>query len=236
MTRAPEQLPLGVGLPSGSTFADFHAAAQDEALALAEQLALRAQYPIACLWGPAGVGKTHLLQAACRAAIGAGRAGVYLPLAESGYLDPAILEGWERFELVCVDDVDCIAGQSRWEYALFNLFNLLQEGGGTLLAAAHAPPAGGDWMLADWRSRLGWGPVVRMAPLDDAARLAILTLRARRRGLELPAEVGQYLLRRARRDIKTLMAILERLDAASLVLQRRLTIPLVKEILEEGQG
>ncbi|HET7306871.1 MAG TPA: DnaA regulatory inactivator Hda [Gammaproteobacteria bacterium] len=236
MTTAPEQLALGVGLSSGSTFADFHGEAQPEALALAERLALRTDYPIACLWGAAETGKTHLLQAACRAAIGAGRTAAYLPLADAGYLDPALLNGWDRFELVCVDDVDRIAGQPRWEGALFTLFNALHESAGTLLAAARTPPAGADWTLADWQSRLAWGPVVRLAPLDDAARLAILRLRASRRGLKMPDEVAGFLLHRAPRDLISLMRLLDRLDQASLALQRRLTIPLVKEVLERGSG
>lgn len=227
----PQQLALGVGLPSGSTFADFHGAAQPEAQALAEQLARRAEYPVACLWGPADTGKTHLLQAACRAAIGFGRTAAYLPLAESSYLDPGILKGWDRFSLVCADDVDRVAGQAHWELALFGLFNALQDAGGTLLVAASAPPAGSDWQLADWRSRLGWGPVVRTAPLDDDAKLAVLRLRAARRGLEMSEEVGRFLLHRTQRDLGSLMQWLARLDDASLALQRRLTIPLVKEVL-----
>ncbi|HET7587269.1 MAG TPA: DnaA regulatory inactivator Hda [Gammaproteobacteria bacterium] len=236
MPHAPEQLALGVGLSSGSTFADFHGGAQPEALALAERLALRTDYPIACLWGPPETGKTHLLQAACRAAIGAGRTAAYLPLIESSYLDPDLLKGWERFELICVDDVGQVAGQVRWETALFTLFNMLHESGGTLLAAARTPPAGSDWALPDWQSRLAWGPVVKLTSMSDEARLAVLQLRASRRGLKLPEEVARFLLHHAPRDMHSLMQVLDRLDHASLALQRRLTIPLVKQVLERDSG
>jgi DnaA family protein len=231
---APEQLALGVGLTSECTFADFYGAAQPEALALIERLALKADFPVACLWGPRETGKSHLLQAACRAAIGAGRRAAYLPLADAGYLDPALLNGWDRFELICVDDVNRIAGQQRWEKALFNLFNTLHEAGGTLLAAAREAPAGARWSLPDWRSRLKSGPVVRLEPLNDDARLNAVTLRANRRGLAMSRDVAGYLLNHAPRDMQTLMRLLARLDKASLVLQRRLTIPLVKQILQDG--
>ncbi|HET6726032.1 MAG TPA: DnaA regulatory inactivator Hda [Gammaproteobacteria bacterium] len=236
MNHAPEQLALGVGLSSGSTFADFYGKAQAEALALAERLALRTDYPIACLWGPAETGKTHLLQAACRAAIGAGRSAAYLPLAESVYLDPDLLKGWERFELICVDDVNRVAGQARWEGALFTLFNTLHESGGALLAAARTPPAGSEWTLPDWKSRLAWGPVLKLVPLSDEARLEVLRLRAARRGLKLPEEVARFLLHHAPRDMASLMGLLDKLDHASLALQRRLTIPLVKRVLEQDSG
>jgi DnaA family protein len=229
---APEQLTLGVGLASECTFADFYRAAQPEALALAEHLALKAAFPIACLWGPAETGKTHLLQAACRAAIGAGRQAAYLPLADAGYLDPALLNGWDRFELICVDDVNRVAGQQRWETALFNLFNMLHESGGTLLAAAREAPAGARWSLADWQTRLKWGPVVKLDWLDDETRLKALKRRARRRGLDMSDEVARYLLHHVPRDMQTLIGLLERIDKASLALQRRVTIPLVKQVLE----
>lgn len=234
----PGQLALSVSLPSGNTFADFHAGeGQAEALALAERLALHADYPVTCLWGPPQAGKSHLLQAACRAAAGAGRQAAYLPLAEFGYLDPDILRGWNRFALICADDVDRIAGQLNWERAIFGLFNAMQENGGTLLASAAAPPGSVEWALPDWRSRLGWGPVLRIPPLNDADKLAALKLRAGRRGLKLSDEVGRFLLNHTNRDMASLMQLLERLDKASLALQRRLTIPLVKEIVEErGSG
>ena len=68
-------------------------------------------------------------------------------------------------------------------------------------------------------------------PLDDAGRLQVLQLRAQGRGFELPDETGVYLLRRYPRDLPALCGLLERLDQASLVAQRRLTIPFVKAVL-----
>lgn len=236
MPPVAEQLPLGVRLSSGSTFADFYRAAQAEAYALAEQLAMGADQPVACLWGAPGTGKTHLLQAACRAAIGAGRTAAYLPLAEFGYLDPDLLAGWSRYELICVDDVNRVAGHRHWEAALFSLFNTLHENGNTLLAASHAPPGRSNWVMADWQSRLSWGPVVNLATLTDGDREAILKLRASRCGLTLPDEVARFMLRRLPRDMASLMQWLEALDQASLALQRRLTIPLVRQVLENGTG
>jgi DnaA family protein len=127
-----------------------------------------------------------------------------------------------------------VAGQPRWENALFTLFNSLHESGGTLLSAARSPPAGAEWALPDWKSRLAWGPVVKLAPLDDPAKLAILRLHATRRGLQLPEEVARFLLHHVPRDMASLMHLLDQLDEASLALQRRLTIPLVKQVLGEA--
>jgi DnaA family protein len=71
-----------------------------------------------------------------------------------------------------------------------------------------------------------------LQPVDDAARMQILTVRAHERGLELSEDTAHYLLRRCPRDLPALMALLERLDAAALTAQRRLTVPFVKQVLE----
>ena len=47
----------------------------------------------------------------------------YLPLAELRHTDAAVFEGLELLELVCLDDVDAVAGEALWEHALFDLFN-----------------------------------------------------------------------------------------------------------------
>jgi DnaA family protein len=85
--------------------------------------------------------------------------------------------------------------------------------------------------LPDLKSRLGWGPVFQLATLSDRDKQAALQMRARRRGLELGNEVAEYLLRRCPRDMDSLFSLLNQLDRASLVAQRRLTIPFVRELL-----
>jgi DnaA family protein len=99
------------------------------------------------------------------------------------------------------------------------------------LSAAHAAPEQLGVCLPDLRSRLGWGGVYALQPVDDAARMQILRVRAHERGLELPEDTAQFLLRRCPRDLPALMALLERLDAAALTAQRRLTVPFVREVL-----
>lgn len=220
------QLPLGIGLRDSATFTNFHAGSNSEAL----QSLSRGQEAFVYLWGPAGSGKTHLLQALCQQQGEAGHTVAYLPLAEPG-MAPAMLEGLEAMDLVVIDELDAVAGQAPWETALFHLYNRLGEAGVRLVVAAPVAPAGLGIRLPDLASRLGWGLTLQLSANDDAAKLAILQLRARNRGLELSEEVGNYLLKRCERDMDSLIQLLERLDAASLQEQRKLTIPFVKTLL-----
>lgn len=228
------QLPLGLRLRDSATFDGFIPGDNAAAVDSLRSLAQGGEPPMLYLWGAPGTGRTHLLQAACHHAAGCGRTAAYVPLADADQLTPELLEGMERQALVCLDDVDAVAGQPPWEEALFSLFNRLREVGGHLAVAAAAPPAHAGFRLPDLVSRLSWGAVFHLHELDDAAKSKALVARARARGMEMPAQVAQYLLRHCPRDMRALFALLERLDASSLAAQRRLTIPFVKQVLERA--
>ncbi|MFT6430691.1 MAG: DnaA family protein [Halopseudomonas sp.] len=118
-----------------------------------------------------------------------------------------------------------------WEEALFHVYNRLREQGGRLLMAASASPRNMGFSLPDLISRLGWGLVFQLQPLDDQNKQEALKLRAERRGLQLPDEVARFMLSRGARGMGELFAVLEKLDHASLQAQHRLTIPFVKRIM-----
>lgn len=234
MTR---QLPLNLRLKDGSSFANYLPAGNRAALAhLRAALAALAQgrvaEPALFLHGPIGTGRTHLLQAACCEANRAGRGAMYVPLGEPG-IAPALLEDLEGAALVCLDDVERVAGDQEWERALFALCERLRAAGGMLLAAAVRPPGELKLMLPDLATRLGWGPVYALVPLTDDEKLEAVRRRARNRGLDLPEDVARYILARYPRDLDSLFALLDRLDRATLASQRRLTIPFLRSLEEE---
>ncbi len=181
------------------------------------------------LHGPPGSGKSHLLQAACHRA---GDGALYLPLAELAGFDPdEVLAGVADMRLLCLDDLDAVAGNPAWELALFSLYNRVRESGTRLVLAARGAPRVLALELEDLRSRLAWGVVYQLAPCDDSQKQAILQFRAVRRGLGMPDEVARYLISRAPRGLDPLLALLDRLDDASLEHQRALSIPFVRQVL-----
>ena len=222
------QLPLRLVLDERADFEGFVAGPNAEAVALLERFARGEGEPFVYLWGPRGSGKSHLLQAVCHRAHRAGTALSYLPLNELAALGPAILEDLDRLDLVCIDDIERAAGLPEWEHGLFHLYNGLRQRGGRLLVGAGCAPAALSLTLADLRSRLGWGLVLRMAALDDADKERLLVLSAARRGMELSPGAARYLVHRHPRDLPALLDTLERLDELSLAARRRLTIPFIR--------
>lgn len=224
------QLPLGVRLPDRAVFANFLPARNVEALEHARRVAAGECAGLTWLCGPAGVGKTHLLQAICSAASERLRAG-YVPLAEFAALGSEVLEGLTQLECLCMDDLDAVVGRLEWERAIFALLRELQDVGGRLVLAATAPPALLRWALPDLASRCAAGAVLQLRPLDESEQQAALRLRARVRGFELPDETLQWLQRRFPRDMRSLYELLDTLDEAALAAQRRITIPFIREVL-----
>lgn len=218
------QLGLPFALRDQSTFDRFVAGANGEAI---NQLRRRAK-GFHCMWlfGEAGVGKTHLLQALCHEQEGS----AYVP---AGRITASALSlgGYGDFDAVHVDDLEHWLGARETELALLDLYNQLAAQGARLVVTTRAAPVEIDFALADLRSRLRAAGCYRIAPLNDADRALLLVDAARRRSLTLTPEVVRFLLSRADRDQRQLLRLLDSLDRSSLAAKRRITVPFVKEVL-----
>lgn len=228
----PRQLALSIRWNDAASLDNFEVMPGNEpAVAAIRTMDLRRpEGSCTYLFGPPGCGKTHLAQAACRRIGEAGCTSFYLPLGEAGQIGVEALQGLETLDVVVVDDVEAVAGNRPWEEALFHLYNRVIEAGGRLLMTASSRPDRLALELPDLSSRLAWGLVLRLEPLDDAHRLRALQRRAAFRGLDLSDEVGRYLLTRCPRETAYLFELLDRLDREALAAQRRLTIPFVKAV------
>ncbi|HFQ91269.1 MAG TPA: DnaA regulatory inactivator Hda [Chromatiales bacterium] len=223
------QLPLGIRLRSTATLGNFIPSGNEEALACVKRVVAGQTRLGLYLWGGVGCGKSHLLQAACHALTEQGGTSAYIPLARAGEFNPGLLQGLETMCLVCIDDVDGIAGQEAWEMALFHLYNRVRENDNRMIFSANVSPGAIAVEMPDLKSRLSWGVTVRLAQPDDDLKILILQQWAKERGLHMPKDVAHYLLSRMSRDLHSLSAMLDALDRAALVAQRRLTIPFVRE-------
>lgn len=184
------------------------------------------------LWGNPGTGKSHLLQALCTRAADSRGTTAYIPLSQLDELSTEMLEGLEQLDLVCIDDLQRVAGITHWEQALFHLFNRLRDNARSLVIAATSSPGGIGIELPDLKSRLSWGLTYHLQPLREAECLTALQQRARARGFTLPDEVAAYLVKRIPRDTHTMFQLLDRLDQASLAEKKRLTVPFVRRLLD----
>jgi DnaA-homolog protein len=230
------QLPLALRFPPDQRF-DTYVGAPDGALALLRAFARGATNEAAVfLSGTNGIGKTHLLLAACADAESAGLRIGYVPLAAARGRVREALQAYDAVDVLALDDIDIIAGDRDDEIALFDAHNRMRDAGRRMLYSACAAPDALALTLPDLRSRLSQCTRIALAPLDDAGRADVLRLRAQRRGLQLEDAAIDWLLKRVDRDLGSLTALLDRLDRESLAAQRRLTVPFLRSLLGEGFG
>jgi DnaA family protein len=230
------QLALGLELDVAASFETFLVEGSAEALAALRRISNGADSQPLWICGPRSSGKSHLLQAACRAATERGGRAMYLPLARASELEPEVLHGCETLDLLAIDDVDAVAGDARWEAALFAVVNESLMNAAPLVLAAQAAPRDVAFGLADLRSRAGAHIVYRIAALSDEGLETLLVRSATERGMSFDHGALQYLQRRVRRDMRVLEGWLGRLDRASLAAQRRVTVALVRSVLARGDA
>ena len=184
------------------------------------------------LHGVIGSGRSHLLQAACRYISEKERPSIYVPAGEPG-ISGEFISQLDPESTVCIDDLDQVVGDEHWEEAVLEVHERLLSSNGRLLLAALQPPRVLDLMLPDLATRLAAGAVYRMQPLTERELPRAMQLRARRRGLELPDEVVEYLLRRVPRNSEAIFDLLDRVDEAAFSKKRRLTVPFIREFEKE---
>lgn len=200
-----KQLLLDIQPLAPATLDNFIAGSNEEALhSLKMLLAGVADVHFVYLWGAAGSGKSHLLQACKR------------------------LADEQNLPLYIADDVHTLDEEAQIE--LFNQFNQLRASGGMLITSGIAAPTQMG-LRDDLATRLAWGLVYQLHPLTDEEKAKALKTHAKERGMKLPDEVVDYCLRYLRRDLPTLMAVLNALDKWSLTEKKPVTVPMLKKLL-----
>jgi len=225
--ESPIQLTLGINLDDDAKFENFYTTDVNQPLFNE----LQGDFVMLYVWGASGTGCSHLLQSVCHKTAAEGTPAIYIPMAELGNYSPVILEGLTSLNVICIDDVQSIAGNSEWENAFFNFFNEAKEAEARLLFSADCSPQELSIILKDLRSRLQSIPVFKLETMSDKQSIEALKFRANQRGMGLNDATADFIYRRSNRSIDQLMVLLNKLDRVSMVKKRRLTIPLVKETM-----
>ena len=220
-----KQIPLPIFAPPEPTFDNFVPGANAAALEHLRMLVMAAA-PV-YLWGPAGSGKTHLLRGLAARCQMQGQHVGWFDAAE--HLPWTLEPDWAAVVIDRCETLDADA-----QHAAFALFVEATTHGVQVAAAGRLPPV--DLPLRDdLRTRLAWGHVFALQPLSDAEARAALRRDGDSRGVLLPDEVLDHLLNHFPRDLTHLLRLVQRLDEYSMSRGRRITVPLLRQMLaEEG--
>ena len=227
-----KQLTLDLSPDAPPTLDNFIAGRNAELLsalavqAIADSTLAPLPVPHLYLWGAPGSGRSHLLHATLERAMAGGRAVHYLNAADVGASLPETPDA-----LLAIDNVERLGAEA--QIALFNAFNRARLLHQALLLSGPVPPRALQ-LREDLRTRIGQCLIYEVRPLDDAARARVLATLAERRGLRLADEVTEFLLRHGDRDLSSLRKVLDALEAGSLERKRPITLPLLRELMQQG--
>jgi DnaA family protein len=219
-----KQIPLPIGPQPQPRFDNFLPGDNAAALAQLQELSLPTA-PV-YLWGPAGSGKSHLLRALAARCQAAGQ--------HAGWFDAADGLPWTLqpdWALVVIDRCEALPPEA--QHAAFALFVEAATHGVQVAGAGRLPPVDLP-VREDLRTRLGWGYVFALQPLPEADTRAALRREADHRGIFLSDEVMDHVLTHFPRDLSHLMQLLDRLDEYALAQGRRVTVPLLRQMLQEA--
>jgi chromosomal replication initiator protein len=222
---------------------DTNRFAHGAALAVAE-LPGQAYNPL-FVYGPPGVGKTHLLHSIGNylRASGTGLSVRYTTVETfTNEFVAALHEGgmegfkrrYRRIDVLLVDDVQFLAQKAKTEDEFFHTFNALYEAGSQLVLTSDRLPRNLDALHARLRERFESGLVTDIAPPDHRTRMTVLRKRVRLDGLRLedPA-VLEVLADRVRTNLRALEGALVRVVAYASLTGERLTPDLAREVLDD---
>ncbi len=220
---------LRLDRPGNSDFASYWAGPNGAVVAALQAFALNDEDGPQLLLGAAGSGKSHLAQACCRLRWDEGRQAAYLSLADAP-LDEGVLQGFAAAGLIVMDDLQALREQD--ELALLRLVDRSRAANGKLLLCSRTWPDQLQLRTPDLRSRLQWGAMLELKPLNEADLAAMLDHRARLLGVHWSPRLAEFLLRRLPRDPAALVALLEQAFQRAVESGRQLTVPLLREILD----
>lgn len=217
-----KQLVLDLGAEPVCTLESFEVGRNAEVAALMRQFAERSSREhFAYLWGEIGAGKSHLLKALASGA-------------RARYISPFSIETEFLYspdvDLYLLDDCEKLSPVAQID--AFALFNEIRANHAFMVSVGSVAPAVLP-VREDLRTRMGWGLVYQIHGLTDEEKLATLTQMAEARGLTLSPGVLPYLLSHFQRDMVSLSSMLDSLDQYSLETKRPITLPLLREWLQE---
>ena len=221
-----QQLLLDIRPAALTTLDNFVVGDNAELLARLAALAAPETMDQIYLWGPTGSGRSHLLCSVVKLAQARQRPVSFTVGARLG-AELAVAPGM----LVVVDDIDDLSEAA--QITLFRTFNAARQDGLALLLSGSTPPLRLKTTLReDLRTRIGSALIYEVRPLSDADKAAALRSHGASRGMRIDDALIDYLLHHGRRDLPTLLAVLDALDQISLEQQRPLTLPLLREVLQ----
>ena len=222
-----EQLTFPWSKPNKSSFDDFYF--EKNNLSILENLKNGDDLVI---YGLSKVGKSFLLQSLCNYFSKSNKSSLYLPLKELNNYKTGLLDDLEKLDLVCIDDLHLIAGDNKWEKAIFNLINNCLISNCRIVFCSNINPSLISFELDDLFSRIQKINRMEVHPVKSDNLIEAVRFFADLRSINIGDKEVTYLINHSKRNMGDLVTHINQLDKLSMQLKRKITIPLIKKVIE----
>ena len=222
-----EQLTFPWSKPNNSSFDDFYF--EKNNLSILENLKSGDDLVI---YGLSKVGKSFLLQSLCNYFSKSNKLSLYLPLKELNNYKTGLLDDLEKLDLVCIDDLHLIAGDNTWETAIFNLINNCLISNCRIVFCSNINPSLISFELDDLFSRIQKINRMEVHPVKSDNLIEAVRFFADLRSINIGDKEVTYLINHSKRNMGDLVTHINQLDKLSMQLKRKITIPLIKKVIE----
>ena len=222
-----EQLTFPWSKPNNSSFDDFYF--EKNNLSILENLKSGDDLVI---YGLSKVGKSFLLQSLCNYFSKSNKSSLYLPLKELNNYKTGLLDDLEKLDLVCIDDLQLIAGDNNWETAIFNLINNCLISNCRIVFCSNINPSLISFELDDLFSRIQKINRMEVHPVKSDNLIEAVRFFADLRSINIGDKEVTYLINHSKRNMGDLVTHINQLDKLSMQLKRKITIPLIKKVIE----
>ena len=183
------------------------------------------------IYGTKESGKTFLLQAMCNSYSSVSKSSLYIPLKKVMNYGVEIFESLENIDLICVDGIEEVISKIEWEKAIFNLINKALISESRLILTSSKDLKSLNFSLPDLESRIRKIQSYELHPINDKDIFDALKYISKLTSINLGDKEAKYLVTYSQRNISNLVHILESLDQLSMEMKRKITIPLIKEVI-----
>ncbi|MBE6724191.1 MAG: chromosomal replication initiator protein DnaA [Ruminococcaceae bacterium] len=196
------------------------------------------------IWGPAGLGKTHLMYAIANRAVERDPTLRVICVKGEEFMNElieaiqrqknqAFRDKYRKTDMLLIDDIQFIAGKESTQTEFFHTFDALYEDRKQIIITSDRPPKDLTSLENRIRSRFEAGLLVDIQPPDYELRMAILRDKIHQSGMEIPTEVIDFLAKNLQENIRQLEGVVKKLSMAHMVSGNPITMELVLKTVPE---
>ena len=202
------------------------------------------------IYGGSGLGKTHLLFAIASYIRRSTPSAKIVYIKSEDFMNELVAaidtgfapfrEKYRKADLLLVDDVQFLSGKDRMQEEFFNTFETLHQAGKQIVLTCDRPPKEMATLQERLSTRFEWGLLTDIQPPDLETRMALVNVKASNLGVQLPADVTEYIASCITSNVRQLEGAVKKLAALHSIMNIPIDIDLaqraIKDIFKESPG